>query len=512
MKYISLFSGIEAASSAWKPLGWEPMAFSEIEAFPCAVLAHHYPTVPNHGDVTKFDWSVYRGKCDVLIGGSPCQSFSVAGLRGSLDDARGNLALAFCMVVHAIDPTVVVYENVPGLLNTKDNAFGCFLAGLVGEGEPLVCGQQGWRDAGMAIGPRRSAAWRVLDAQYVGLAQRRRRVFVVSFRTRDGHNPGAVLFESESLPRDTPPGREAGAGVAGTFAPRTHGGGGLGTDFECDGGLTVSSLTTRPYADNESNESRLIPQVFGGGNCSGPLDVAACLTARGQRIDFEVESFAVQPVAIQEDNQNGVTIRDTTGSLRSDAPGSQPCGTLVGVPVQPIPLFAAGCEGNRNAGVGQPGDPAFCLDQLARGQGVAYGIHSDAIDRTGEGAAGTAGERSGLGISEDLSPCLNAKRPNAVAFNWQSGGSKARLGFAEKTTALQAEQTPAVLTQMAVRRLTPTECERLQGFRDGFTAVPYRGKPAADGPRYRALGNSMAVPVVRWIGERIAKVLDARAG
>lgn len=206
LNFISLFSGIEAASMAWKPLGWNCLALAEIEPFPSAVLAYHYPDVPNLGDITKADWTQFKGKCDVVVGGPPCQAFSIAGLRNSLQDERGNLSLEYLKVVDTINPRWVITENVPGWLRTKDNAFGCFLAGLVGADTPLVSPlERGrWTDAGMVVGPKRAAAWRILDAQYFFLAQRRRRVFVVA-SPRNGGNPAAVLFERKSLSGNTPP-------------------------------------------------------------------------------------------------------------------------------------------------------------------------------------------------------------------------------------------------------------------------------------------------------------------
>jgi len=230
MRYISLFSGIEAATTAWHPLGWEPVAFSEIEPFPSAVLAHHYPCVPNLGDMTAVDWSLYKGKADAVVGGSPCQAFSVAGLRNSLNDERGNLTLEYVNAVNAIDPHIVVWENVPGVLNTKDNAFGCFLAALVGEDTPLEPPGKRWTNAGCVYGPQRTAAWRILDAQFFGVAQRRRRVFVVA-SSDPGLNPAKILFEREGVRRDTPPSRETGQ-IAPTTPSRSSAGGGLGTDFD----------------------------------------------------------------------------------------------------------------------------------------------------------------------------------------------------------------------------------------------------------------------------------------
>lgn len=192
LRFGSVCSGIEAASVAWNPLGWEAAWFSEIDPFPCAVLAYRFPDVPNFGDMTTLPQRILDGEIeapDLLCGGTPCQAFSVAGKRRSLDDARGNLSLVFCQIADAIHSArtqlrksspIVFWENVPGVLHTKDNAFGCFLAELVGADSPLSSGSNRWPCAGLVAGPKRKAAWRVLDAQYFGVPQRRRRVFVVA--------------------------------------------------------------------------------------------------------------------------------------------------------------------------------------------------------------------------------------------------------------------------------------------------------------------------------------------
>ena len=222
MKYLSVCSVIEAASVDWHPLGWEALAFSEIEPFPRKVLQHHYPDVPLHGDFTVLREQNWIKDADILVGGTPCQAFSVAGLRNSLDDDRGNLTLEFVRLADAIDNlrrtgTIIVWENVPGVLSVKDNAFGCFLAALVGNDEPLIPTGGKWTNAGMVMGPKRRAAWRVLDAQYFGVAQRRRRVFVVA-SARDDFDPAEVLFEREGLRRNTPPSRQAGQEPSATIA------------------------------------------------------------------------------------------------------------------------------------------------------------------------------------------------------------------------------------------------------------------------------------------------------
>ena len=305
IRYGSVCSGVEAATVAWHPLGWKPQWFSEIEAFPSAVLAHHYPNVPNHGDMTNFkEWN--DDPIDLLVGGTPCQSFSVAGLRKGLDDPRGNLMLTYLAIAARYKPRGVAWENVPGVLSSNGGRdFGTFLGAL---------GQLGY-----------GFAYRVLDAQYFGVAQRRRRVFVVGY-LGDWRCAAAVLFERESLSGHPAPSRE-----------------------------------TRQ-------------------------EVAACLT-RGvdQRYDPETETLP-----------------------------------------------------------------------------IAFGAQNSATQ--------------GDSVSEHVTPTLDKSK------------------------------TPGITDGMAVRRLTPRECERLQGFPDDYTLIPYRNKLAADGPRYKAMGNSMAVPVMRWIGERIEMV------
>lgn len=227
MKFGSVCSGIEAASVAWcRELGWEAAWVSEIDPFPCAVLAHHYPSVPNYGDMKTLPARILSGEIEapeLLCGGPPCQAFSVAGKRRSLDDERGNLSLSFCEVADAIDtvnashgrePCVVFWENVPGVLSTKDNAFGCFLGELVGADAPLFPAADRWAGAGLVSGPKRTAAWRILDAQHFGVPQRRRRVFLVA-SAREGFDPAKVLFECPSMRRDPSSGSEPERDVAG---------------------------------------------------------------------------------------------------------------------------------------------------------------------------------------------------------------------------------------------------------------------------------------------------------
>ena len=324
MKYLSVCSGIEAATVAWHDLGWTPVAFSEIEPFPSAVLKHHYPHVPNVGDMTKFrEWKL--GSIDLLVGGTPCQSFSVAGLRKGLDDPRGNLMLTFLAIAERHRPRWIVWENVSGVLSSNGGRdFGTFLAAL---------GQLGY-----------GWAYRVLDAQWFGVAQRRRRVFVVGC-LGDQSGAAAVLFESESVQRNPAPSREKGQGAA---------------------------------------------RGVGGGPADGSISGAVTRAAVAQPVAFKVRG----------------------------------------------------------------------------------GVEVD--------SAGKAAGKGYLGSEE-------------TAF----------------TLAATQDQWVGTPPAMKVRKFTPTECERLQGFPDGYTNIPWRKKDEApDGPRYKALGNSMAVPCMKWIGERINRVME----
>lgn len=246
MRYLSVCSGIEAATVAWERLGWEAVAFSEIDKFPCKLLSHWYPNVPNLGDMTKINWKEWTEKVDVFVGGTPCQSFSVAGLRHSLSDDRGNLTLEFINAANIVQPKFILWENVPGVLNTKDNAFGCFLAGLVGGKSPLLptTKRRRWPSSGVVFGPERSAAWRVLDAQYFGVPQRRKRVFVVA-SSGDWTIPFKVLFEPEGVQRNLEEIKKKRKEVVGTLTRRTPGGKSGpagGTDEACSGYLRPEGL------------------------------------------------------------------------------------------------------------------------------------------------------------------------------------------------------------------------------------------------------------------------------
>ncbi len=412
VSYGSVCSGIEAASVAWHCLGWRPAWFAEIEKFPSAVLAYRWPDVTNLGDMTQIAAAIRSGKIDapdVLVGGTPCQAFSVAGLRNGLADERGQLTLAFVDLVNAIDekrseqgksPVIVVWENVPGVFSSKDNAFGCFLAGLAGESCALESPGKRWANAGYVLGPERAIAWRVLDAQFFRVAQRRRRVFVVA-TSRGDIDPAKILFESKGLRRNSPPRRETTEIVA---------------------ALTARGVGTCGADDNQAQAGHLQAVVgtiaahsFTGGAGGRPEGAAA-----GHYI--AVGAFRMRAF--------GEYVNDGTGST---------------------------CKARE---------------------------HKDATDLAVMSVHGT--------------------------------------------------QDPYILKNMAVRRLTPVECERLQGFPDNHTLIPTQKRKqvtaeeysylchhrpeltaeqayrlAADGPRYKAIGNSMAVPVMRWIGSRIQEALHA---
>jgi DNA (cytosine-5)-methyltransferase 1 len=490
MKFGSVCSGIEAASVAWEPLGWKAAWFSEIEPFPSAVLAHHYPEVPNLGDMTALPARIRSGEVeapDVFCGGTPCQAFSVAGLRRSLDDSRGNLSLVFCEIADAIDNVrrargepecIVFWENVPGVLSTKDNAFGCFLGALAGCDtaiKPLA--STGWTDAGVVAGPCRTVAWRVLDAQFFGLAQRRRRVFVVA-SARDDFDPAAVLLEFDGLRRDSAPRREAGQRVANALTDRADRGG------------------------TNSEGQRLISTGIDFQNVADTGDLCGTLMGEAQKKAGQA-GHGVLAHAFDARQSAVLQYGDKTGPLDTD-------GYSVGV-MQPVAFDTTQVTSATNRSNPRPGDPCHPL---------AAGAHAPAVAMVNmQGSKGRATAQED-GPSFTLNAMhghdVHAIAVPAVAFTTKlhnTASNQSGKVYEEYATSLDCSSPPpALLTPMQVRRLTPVECERLQGFPDGYTAIPWRGKPAnqcPDGPRYKALGNSWAVPVVRWIGRRIADAQSA---
>jgi len=525
MNFISLCSGIEAASVAFGPLGWKAIAFSEIDKFACAVLTHHYPAVRNYGDMSRFrEWpEEVFAFADAVVGGPPCQAFSVAGARRGLADARGSLTLVYVELLDHADairkkygkpPVVALYENVPGIFSDKTNAFGCLVGGLAGEDVQAIPPGKRWTDAGCVYGPERAVAWRCFDAQFFGLAQRRRRVFVVA-SARKGFDPAQVLFEWDGVRRDTAPSREARQ-FAPTIPARSLGGGGLGTDFDCDGGLI---------------------QAYGGNNQSGPIDVAtarnACASASG-RMDFETETFLVAPVA--------TAIRTANTSANGHGISDELAHTLDGAQGQCVAFDTTQITSAANRSNPQPGDPCHPLAAGAHAPAIAFAIQAGALRTnplSGPGGIGVqAGHAYTLEARAEVQAVAIAFHPTQDPISSTDGtthcmGTGSSQGNATIAVAVQASQSGVrindtvgtldanygsrrhngVMQEMQVRRLTPTEAERLQGFPDCYTAIPWRGKPAdqcPDGPRYKALGNSWAVPNVRWIGERIAAAVTQR--
>ena len=370
LKYGSVCSGVEAATVAWHDLGFEPQWFSEVDAFPSAVLQHHYPNVPNHGDMTKFkEWNNDK-TIDLLVGGTPCQSFSVAGLRKGLSDPRGNLMLTYLAMAEQLKPRWLVWENVPGVLSSNGGRdFATFLTAM---------GKIGY-----------GFAYRVLDAQHFGVPQRRRRVFVVGC-LGDWRSAASVLFESESLSGHPAPSREKRQRVAPTIT--------TGAPYSRTGNASVETV----------------------GN-----EIASTLTATDYK-GVQAVTYALPGNWIGRKPENG---------------GNQ---------VEPF-VELSPCQ-------------------------TATDVHAVAFQPTAD--------------------CLTA----AYATKW-NGNASATNG------SLFAAQSSAV------RRLTPTECERLQGFPDDYTQIPWRGKEPEDCPnghRYKAMGNSMAVPVMKWIGERIKMVEEEK--
>lgn len=424
---------------------------------------------------------------DVLVGGTPCQAFSAAGMRQGLLDPRGALTIKYVELADAVDHVrpagdecVIVWENVPGVLSDKGNAFGCFLGALVGESDALQPSGGKWTDAGCVYGPRRTAAWRVLDAQYFGLAQRRRRVFVVS-SARAGFDPAAVLFEREGVRRDTAPRRGEGENPTGTIAGGARRNCGYSTD---DIPLTAGSLRAQAQSSHREDSETFIPVAFGGGANCQQTDVATALSAHpgGTRMDAETETFIVAGTlqangkaassATQQDAESGLLVVHGTQYPCVDDHIAHTLGRNHG---QENAIFAIqnATRGKDQNGLGIVADsPMYTLDQAS--QHAVFAIQAGAL-RTNP-----ASGPDGIGVQAEHAYTLEARA--------------------------EVQAKAHALVSSAVRRLTPAECERLQGFSDDYTLIPWRGKPAEecpDGPRYKAIGNSKAVPVVRWIGRRI---------
>jgi DNA (cytosine-5)-methyltransferase 1 len=438
MNYLSVCSGIEAATVAWHDIGWTPAGFSEIEPFPSAVLSHHYPNVTNFGDMTKFkEWNLDPDGVDLLVGGTPCQSFSVAGLRKGLDDPRGNLALTYCSMLDHFRPTWFIWENVPGVLSSSGGRdFGSFLGAVAELGYGF--------------------AYRVLDAQYFGVAQRRRRVFVVG-QLGNWQRAAAVLFERESLCRNTAPSREKREETARIVAPS----------------LTASNDPSRSPQSSEITQqvAAVVSATFDRQSTGeyGTKDIASTVDARDYKSPSDLISYSIQSTMIGRKPENG-----PQGSRISE----EVCFTLTKSDQHGV-AHSIDCRGV---------SPTLTSKMQGSSGWAPYNESEHLVPMAHPIIGGIDNENNAHGPDEVTGPLMKGS---------PTGGGR---------------PLPAVaLANMAVRRLTPVECERLQGFPDGYTNIHWRKSvESPDGPRYKALGNSMAVPVMRWIGERINQVKEIK--
>jgi len=494
MRYFSLFSGMEAAHLAWAPLGWTCVGVSEIEPAACALLRYRLPHVPNLGSVTEITDEQIKalGAFDVLIGGSPCQDLSVAGRRAGLAGARSSLfhhqMRIFNAARHFCGTRWLVWENVPGAFSSNQGRdFAVVVGSMAGTDLPVPPG--GWGSEGVALGDNGLVEWSVLDAQWFGVAQRRRRVFAV-LDTGNWSDRPPVLLEPDRLRGDSAPRRDTGESVTGTLSARTQGGGGLGTDFECQGGLVAGTLSANNKAagsatNQDAHAGLLIPAVAHTLRAEG-FDASEDGTGRGTPL---------VPVAFAQNQRDEVRCMEIAGTLAAQ-PGTKQ-----------QTYIAFGCKDS---------DPTRSVSDQVAPTLRAMGHQ--------EGHANAGGQ---------VAVAYSTKLHNTSSNN-------AGKLFRERTTCLDANSpAPALLTPNQVRRLTPRECERLQGAPDDWTLVPKLGKARkqrknepdahyadymqrhsgsadngprlADGPRYRLLGNSFAVPNIRWIGKQIQAAQEASA-
>lgn len=547
MRYVSLFSGMEAAHLAWAPLGWHCAAVAEIDPAACIVLHRrlnasrpkympdpgeagiteaqakvrrlaiaavaHLPdygtpgTLANLGDVSQVtDADIAAlGHVDVVIGGSPCQDLSLAGKRRGLAGARSSLFHQQIRIFHAArllcGARWLLWENVPGAFSSHK---GRDFARVVGEmaGLDVAVPGEGWQGEGVVLGPHGLVEWSVLDAQWFGVAQRRRRVFAL-LDTGDWAGRPPVLLEPESLRGDSPPRRETREGSAGTLAGGARRRGGYSTDDvpliqETTAAIDASYGQTYGCSGQDTNHGHSTLVAFGGNRTCGPLEVAAALLAQpgsGFKGDFDTETFLVQEVA---------------HTLRGEGFDASCDGSGKGTPLVPVLAFdTTQITSPGNVSAPKVGDPCHPLTAAGHAPTIAFGCRDS--DPT-------------LDVRDDLSPTLRAMG-NTTGHNNGGGQVAVAYGFQPRIArngrgdtgdiagALSAQSgetgkgdaAPCVATHMAVRRLTPRECERLQGAQDDWTLVAHKsGTLMADGPRYKMLGNSFAVPVIRWIGQQIS--------
>lgn len=562
MKYISIFSGIEAATVAWQPLGWKPIAFSEIDPFPSTVLQHHYPNVPNLGDITKIDWRPYVGAADIVVGGSPCQSFSVAGKREGLAGASG-LMFEYIRAVRELRPRWFVWENVPGAFTSER---GEAYRQLLSEMDALGYG----------------LAWRVLDAQFFGVAQRRERVFLVG--SLGTMRCAEVLFERESLSWDHQSSRQKRQALAeeaqGCVGEADHDSGCL-TPGETQSRRVYPTSGVYPTLSTREKSGQNQESVFTqfGDDIAGTLtaryDSSPCVD-RGANVvvDERDKVFLCQTAqtgsngklvkqddvmnTLDRTNSTAVAALDfnpTDARLRyahDDVSQTLTARTGTGgnqvplVQVQPVAFLYNQGSKARSLGLGEISPTlktdhnpvvAFAQNQCddSREQGDVAGalvVRQGAKQQTYICRAdGQTNAMAGVNLAPTLTS--HAKKDPPIIYpaedstgedepvtlqirGGKPGGGKSALIQHDMSATLSTHNTRTLITGdneergLTVRRLTPRECERLQGFPDDYTDIPYRNKEhAPDGARYKALGNSMAVPVMRWIGERIRTVEEA---
>jgi DNA (cytosine-5)-methyltransferase 1 len=462
MRYLSLFSGMEAAHLAWSPLGWQCVGVAEIDPNACALLRHRLPHVPNLGSVTDVTSTAIQklGRIDVVIGGSPCQDLSVAGKRAGLAGARSSLFHEQLRIFDAARTLCgarwLVWENVPGAFSSNAGRDFAVVVGAMA-GCDVGVPDDGWRNEGAALGEHGLVEWSVLDAQWFGVAQRRRRVFAVLDSGNWADRP-PVLLEPESLRGDSAPRRETGEGAAvgaGRGVARRRG---LAADAtgRVIWPAEVAGTLDAHFGDKLGLEDQ---HIRGGHRCSSLPDAAACLTTgTGQRYDAETETLIP---TIGGDF-------DVAHTLRADGFDASEDGTGRGTPLVPV---------------------AFVQNQR------------DEV-RTMEVAGALAAEPGAKQQTYLATFC---------ADDFKTGSFEAAEVARPLTCSPdRSRNAPIAASPMAVRRLTPRECERLQGAEDDWTLVPTgRRGMMADGPRYKMLGNSFAVPVIRWIGQQIERASRA---
>jgi len=514
MKYLSLFSGIEAATQAWHPLGWEPVAFSEIENFPNAVLEHHYPDVPNLGDVTKITENKIKklGQIDLVVFGSPCQDLSVAGKRKGLDGERSGLFTSAIKIIKWARKhcgcRFALWENVPGAFSSNGGKdFGEVIKLLSGS----EFRQEKYQTAGVVIGKEGLVEWRTLDAQHFGVPQRRRRIFALT-DFGDWESRGPVLFERESL--------------FGDFA--TSGEARKETPTDVRGCLASGSTVTGTLAASCADKQFLGHQESFSGdyhivqpNLSAPLSARDYKGPGTDGINEETTNSRCAAKPIHATNMVVYENHPQDSRVKAMGDTCQTVSSTWGSGGGNIPFVQKNYSFDKHAvAYGVLGDttpkyskdvmPTLRAEQGGEGRCVAFTQNDGGRDAT-ENTAPTLRSGGDGGIPQSVvAYALDSDASNSMkSSNPDSGCREVDVSRCLDTTTPDPSKNQggnAIVSTMQVRRLTPKECERLQGFPDDYTKIPYRKKDAADcpdGPRYKALGNSMAVPVMRWIGERI---------